>query len=355
MNKNVIVALTSALSLGVGAFAISTNYVDKSLVVDNYKTTVDGSYVTKTYHVTKEKLVENAKDDTETFYAKAGNVKPTPGLSQGLWSNSSGGNVTPEQFNELTRQTYGKAAQSWIDCFGLAMDETNARPVSVSFDPVRDKYGEPGLIHWLQGNTSKWAGLNQNLVSGGHSTISSSGCGPTGLSIIFSSMLRKYITPAEVIAARDNYDKRHPGDSVAGMRNSGNTGAMKQSSKDVCKLVGDLKYRGESLLQCTLEGMNKSRVDETLDAGGMVLFVAHSGGTGSYWTGGGHYVVIRARNGETYYTADGSHDSSDPVRSKGNHDVGHPWADIDNSNHRNVVHYVTPGPGYSNYIEEVIR
>lgn len=352
--------------MAVAGFAVSTNYYDKEDLTQDFKSTTDGSYYTKHLFVNVDAAkaeIENAKKnqdievDGNTVTVTNAELGESVGRMQGLWSKADGTNVTAEEFDQHCQQAYGSYWDSYRDSLGVDMQPQWSNPVSVQYDPYKGKFGDDiGLIHYHQNpNGLVWGTFNQNVHKGGSSAISGSGCGPTALSAAMSTMLHKYITPMEIVAARDTMYLRlgQSANYMHSMWSSGSKGAMVQSSPKVCEFVGNQKYNGQQLLECTLENMIQARVDETLAKGGFIIFVAHDSGTGVYWTGAGHYVAIRAKdeNGN-YYTTDGSHDSAG--RPQGNHDVPHPWSDIANSGYTpGAVHYITPGPGYEDYIKSL--
>lgn len=368
MSKKVIVLLVFCVLIMASTCVYMMSIdVDPDAVVNDFIGTVNGSYFNKYLRVDvspAEAEMESVQYGVEADESVGVNVSvalsATPGSIQGLWSDSTGNTISAEDFNTCVRSVYGAQADKYIECLGIAMDASNSAPLEFNVDKFKDKFGYPGLIHYYQGNPAPWAQLNQNIAVGGYSTMGASSCGYTGLSIAFSSMLHRYITPIEIILARDTYDVRHGTSGyLREMRSVGNTGAMVQSSSRVCEFVQDQKYKGQSLFSCTRGELSKELVDATLDAGGFVLLVTHSAGsrTGKWWTGGGHYIVVRDRSGDKYYTADGSHDSSG--RPQGNSNNEFTWADLNDSGwkhgHDKPVHYITPGPGYESYITDMSK
>lgn len=363
-SKSKILVIGVVGLVAVAGFTLSTNYSNRDDVVQDYKMTTDGSFFRKHLMVQEDSADKTLKVNTEKSDSDSGSnttvvnadLGATSGVMQGLWSKADGSNVTAEEFEQQCQQVYSTYWDGYRQFIGVEMRDSWTNPISVRYDPYKGKFGDDvGLIHYHQNpGVGAWGSFNQNIVKGGSSAISGSGCGPTGLSAIFSTMLHKYITPLEVVAARDTMYLRlgqaasymHP------MWSSGSKGAMVQGSPKVCEFVRNQKYNGKELFSCTVESLIQSRVDETLAVGGMVLLVAHSGHrTGYFWTGGGHYIVIRAKDEQgNYYTVDGSHDS--PNRPQGNHDVPHPWADLNDCGwDAGGVHYITPGPGYQDYLD----
>lgn len=347
--------------LAVSGFLLSTNYADRENIAADFKSTTDGSYFRKYLMVQEDS--SNSKDDVDSSSSDVqADLQATVGQFQGLWSKADGTVISQEEFEQQCQQVYGDYWGTVKGTIGLPMDSSYTAPIEAQYDSFKNKFGDNiGLIHYYQ-IRAPFAGLLQNWVKGHHGqhgadcpTISSSGCGPTALSAIMATMLHKYITPGEFMAARDTWGLRmgQAANAYYGMWSSGDAGAMVQGSGLVCEFVRNQKYNGQSVLECTKENLIQARVDETLAAGGMVLLVPHDSGTGVYWTGGGHYITIRDKDEQgNYYTVDGTHDSTG--RPQGNTDVPHPWSDLQNCGFTaNAVHYVTPGPGYEDYIKSL--
>lgn len=365
-SKSKILVLGVTGLIAVAGFTLSTNYSNRDDVVDDYKTTTDGSFFKKHLVVQEDSADKSLMGNIDSVGGSdnsslsASNLAESPGVMQGLWSKADGTNVTAEEFEQQCQQVYSTYWDGYKQFIGVGMRDGWTNPISVQYDPYKGKFGDDiGLIHYHQNpSIGAWGSFNQNVVKGGNSTLSGSGCGPTGLSAIFSTMLHKYITPLEIVAARDTMYLRlgQSAGYMHSMWSSGNKGAMVQGSAKVCEFVKNQKYNGKELFSCTVESLIQSRVDDTLAAGGMVLLVAHSGHrTGYFWTGGGHYIAIRAKDEQgNYYTVDGSHDSAN--RPEGNHDVPHPWADLNDCGwDAGGVHYITPGPGYQDYINSMAK
>ena len=358
---------------GIAAAAIATcavvtaiTFIPPEGISTSYTSVLDGSQkfqskenFAKQYDIHKQKQEE--VDRKEQGVSGAGKAEATPGKMQGLWSKADGTNVSADEFNEQVKQRFGDYFDTYYEFLGIDMEAAGSVPLKADFDPFANKFDDGiGLIHYYQGGTAPWAQFNQNITKGGSATIGGSGCGPTGLSIIMSTMLHRYITPLEVVAARATYGIRM-GLDPAYMNDAnldGGSGAMCQSSPKVCELVNNLKYNGDSVLTCTLGAANQADVDKTLDAGGMVLIVVHKEKPhGDYWVSGtGHYIVIRARDSSgKYYTSDGTHDQSTGT----NYDLGN----TNNSHDLSLIiaasktpgstHYIVPGPGYDAYINSL--
>lgn len=354
------------------AVATMITFIPPEGIKLGHNNTLSGDYVfqskenfAKKYNVQKQKQGSEDREYDKNNPSGSASIEETPGFIQGLWSKEDGTNVTPEEFNEHCKLVYGSYFDSYYEYLGVAMKAEWTDPVDVEVDKFKNKFGDVGLIHYHQNPGTAWGGFNQNVVNGGSATIGSSGCGPTALSAALSTMLHKYITPLEIVAARDTMYLRlgeQPGymNAMWSGGNRGSTaGAMVQGSTKVCEFVGNLKYNGQQLLECSLGTLDQNKVDDTLSKDGFIILVPHADTeTGKYWTGGGHYIAIREKDSSgLYYTTDGSHDSDNSPRNKGNHNVGHEWSDLQNCawdvNGTNSVHYIIPGPGYESYISSL--
>lgn len=288
-------------------------------------------------------------------------AKSETGVAQGLWSNSAGVTLTSEEFATICRSIVGDA-DSYISLFGIAPKDAGYEQKH-EVDVWKSRFNDDvGTIHYLQGD-GPWGGLRHKFALPSHtSSIAGSGCGSTAMSIIFSTMLHRYITPAEVAAGVGTYNVRYGVNKLFHTPDSG-AGAMDQSS-ELELIFQDMKFNGKSLLQCEhVSTISKDKVDATLDAGGLVMWVSiGKKGKGSYmpvWaSGSGHWVVIRERNVEqgTYYCADGANTSNTDLNAERTADPNTPNTfDTIQAAAKSQVFYITKGPGYEDYINAMSR
>lgn len=296
--------------------------------------------------------------DTSSVSVELNNEK---GVTQGLWSNSAGVTLSSDEFIAICRNTVGDA-DTYISVFGMSPNEVEYTQQH-EVDSWKSKFSDGvGLIHYLQG-VGPWANMRHKFALLEHtSKFSSSGCGSTAMSIVLSTMLHKYINPAEVAAGVGTYNVRYGVNEIF-HSTSKSAGAMDQS-KRLELIFEDMKFNGKSLLLCEhVSTISKEKVDATLDAGGLVMWVSY-GKKGAdewkpVWAGGsGHWVVIRERNVEqgTYYCADGANTSNTELNAQRTADPNTPnvWETIQAAA-KSQVFYITKGPGYDDYIKEMER
>jgi hypothetical protein len=275
-------------------------------------------------------------------------LSETPGLPQGLYCDASGKQLTPEEVAEMYK-TAPNLYESLKDTIGIAPKFSTPELWTGIPDNFKDKFGDGvGVLQYCQFANSDpyWS---KNYVYGGHgnerivsgATFASSSCGFCDLSIIVSTMLHRYITPPEIIMT--SYVS--PQLSVTATKNQRVFSGNVLYSKNVSAVLDCFRFKGKQLFNVSTEGFSQSKVDETLNAGGMVMFVTKS----PLWTGGSHYVVIRYKDSEgNYYTVDsgnwvnGSREGR-PSRKNTFNDIlrgKKPDQDI----------FVTPGEGYADYL-----
>lgn len=275
-------------------------------------------------------------------------LSETPGLPQGLYCDASGKQLTPEEVAEMYK-TAPNLYESLKDTIGIAPKFSTPELWTGIPDNFKDKFGDGvGVLQYCQFQDSDpyWS---KNYVYGGHgnerivsgATFASSSCGFCDLSIIVSTMLHRYITPPEIIMT--SYVS--PQLSVTATKNQRVFSGNVLYSKNVSAVLDCFRFKGKQLFNVSTEGFSQSKVDETLNAGGMVMFVTKS----PLWTGGSHYVVIRYKDSEgNYYTVDsgnwvnGSREGR-PSRKNTFNDITRgkkPDRDI----------FITPGDGYADYL-----
>ena len=275
-------------------------------------------------------------------------LSETPGLPQGLYCDASGKQLTPEEVAEMYK-TAPNLYESLKDTIGIAPKFSTPELWTGIPDNFKDKFGDGvGVLQYCQFENSDpyWS---KNYVYGGHgnerivsgATFASSSCGFCDLSIIVSTMLHRYITPPEIIMT--SYVS--PQLSVTATKNQRVFSGNVLYSKNVSAVLDCFRFKGKQLFNVSTEGFSQSKVDETLNAGGMVMFVTKS----PLWTGGSHYVVIRYKDSEgNYYTVDsgnwvnGSREGR-PIKKNTFNDITRgkkPDQDI----------FITPGEGYADYL-----
>ena len=283
-----------------------------------------------------------------------GNVRiglsATPGLPQGLYCDTSGKQLTPDEVISLYSSSAPNLYNNLKDYLGIAPTISTPEFWNGVPDGFKDKFGDGvGVVHYCQFEPEPYWDKKYVYRSTSDDTIvtnanfRSSSCGFSDLSIITSTMLHKYISPPEIILTSFIAPKISTSPSKDKRVFSGNV----LYSPNADTILDCFKFKGKPLFNVqTGGGLNQNRVDEVLNAGGVVQFVTSN----SIWTGGGHYVIIRHKDSEgNYYTVDsgnwahGTH-SGKPDRKT---TFGELTAGIKSGQEV----YVSPGEGYADYLE----
>lgn len=289
-----------------------------------------------------------------------GTLTSTPGRMQGFYQNAAGVDVSQEEILQICSK-FGDTAP-YVEHFGKSPEELQNTSKFVS-DPWKDKFGDQnyGVIQYLQWAPAYGGLIHKFYQRGARSTLTSSGCGSSAMSIIYSTMLHRYITPTEMCMAIASYNDRY-GTNYFWHATSVDAGAMDQSSRlDV--LFEDMKYNGKSLLSAEHASIDEQKWKDTMNAGGMVCWVSRNGKSyGPYWgNNGGHWVVCRTydKEADVYYMVDsanveGQH-SLNPERTA-DPNTPNTFTTIRNAcKSPNDVWYITPGPGYSDYLSSLSK
>lgn len=263
-------------------------------------------------------------------------LKETKGQFQGLWSDKDGNTLTSEEM--LSYKSKGnKNGQQNSKYVGLA-EESSFQTV-YSFDSFKGKFGDNvGVIWYHQTGNNSWGSFKTHPGAG--DTIPYNFCGGYSTSITLSTMLHRYINPPEIIYAAHSYDARHgTNNAMEFVQGKGKFGAKNQNL-----LINEQMFNGKQVLKATMTStLEKSEVDATLDAGGMVI-VCFNPPIAS--TNAGHYSVIRDKDGNDYYLSDPNHKTDKEFKK-----VNHKFTFTELKNLRGgSVNYVVPGPGYEDYI-----
>jgi hypothetical protein len=147
--------------------------------------------------------------------------------------------------------------------------------------------GPPELGFYNQSTDKRWASKPYPYAAGGSNTISASGCGPSSLAMVISTLGNKILNPYQV------------GQLVQKYHVSGGTdmnGAIK-----IVETYGLKQHKLGSNLQ--------KEVRDTVEGGGLVIMSANPA---SPFTQAGHFVVIRAvsDDGSKFYVGDPADDNS---------------------------------------------
>lgn len=292
-------------------------------------------------------------------------LSETVGLPQGLYCDSSGRQLSPAEVESLFKQTAPNMYSKMIDGIGVKVTE----PYNETPDRFKTMFNaSEGLINYqqwgsIQGQNKlggwqfstkylKWIrGTDGN--GGDYATIHQAGCGFTALSIISSTLLHRYISPAEILMA-GYMSPQLNNDASTNNLSIYAPGRHVLDYSHAATILDTFRYKGEKLFNVRVSyNISKADVDATLDAGGLVELSTHK-----TWTKNGHFIAIREKVVGTdgsvkYYTADGSHNEiAGSATPNGRPNIAHPWEDIANCIPNQVI-YVTTTNAYQNYLNDM--
>lgn len=147
--------------------------------------------------------------------------------------------------------------------------------------------GPPAIAYYHQCQDERWANKPYPYAAGGSNTICASGCGPSSLAMVVSTLGTEILNPDEMGQKAKDYHV------------SGGT-----DMNGAIKLVESYGLR-----QHKLSSSPANEIKDTLKAGGFVIMSANAA---SPFTQAGHFVVIRAMSsdGSKFYVADPADDNS---------------------------------------------
>lgn len=153
-----------------------------------------------------------------------------------------------------------------------------------------------GFIRYDQGSY-RTEPFNRLIVNDGlKHNFTNNGCGLYALSMVLSTLEKKWVSPAEVNVALQTIGVRIGRPHVSNLMSHQGSGATYKEA-----LVHLLKEAGYDVGDYSKK-VNKARLDRTLDAGGMMIYVAkYTAATVGITDGGGHYVVVRERTKDGKY------------------------------------------------------
>ena len=229
-------------------------------------------------------------------------LSETVGIPQGVYSDLNGNPLTGEQVYAMFSSQAPSIADKYRSVIGISPKISTHDLWASLTDRFKDKFGDGiGIIHYMQvrdrGKTEviePYSLMPYHYKARGSDGFSSdktfwgASCGFCSISIVASTLLHKYITPPEVVMASYLSPSLNPDSSSQKTVFNGNV--LEYRSADA--IFDAFRYRGKKLFSVDMGGgLVQSKVDDTLNNGGMVIFV-----TGSrLWTNGGHYVVIREK------------------------------------------------------------
>lgn len=154
-----------------------------------------------------------------------------------------------------------------------------------------------GFVRYCQGWTPN--GVNKEKYNELHYSVNHNfrgyACGLYSAAAIISTMKGIYVNPAEMAIASATYNVRNPNSNLS-LYNL----MISSSAGTDATLVANI-LRECSLTANIATDLEKNKVDEVLNSGGMVFCCVHDrGGSLNYFTDGGHFVVIREKYKDKY-------------------------------------------------------
>lgn len=253
-----------------------------------------------------------------------------------LWSEATGGGmgdpVHKADINHLRADTQGKtgeeavtaAAVSWHKYYEISADQTPQKRINAAKE-VYAKYKD-GAVTTSSGasgcSASQFATVDGFTYFSqydpawadkryGSSTIQQSGCGPTSMAMIISSLSNRTVTPEAVATFGAKYYVDGAGSSHELFAAAATNWGLKSAQL----------------------GVNEAQVKDVLSKGGLIVAT----GTGPYpYTSAGHVIVIRAINADGTYllgnplplAADQGKTSVDTVKNTAWFSKGYTWAEL---------------------------
>lgn len=271
-------------------------------------------------------------------------LKDTPGEFQGFWSDKSGKTLTSDQM-----KTYKSSGNYMGYNVIKEVGKKNADKLSKAYtnDQFTEKFGDNVGVIWYHQSISggNWGNWVSHSGAGYGNTLPKSFCGGYSTCIVLSTLLHKYINPAELLYAAHSYGARHDTNGLPWQDGGGKMLTQTQAS-----LLKEQRYKNKPMF--SVENTNtftQNKVDDILDAGGMVIGCFKN----PIASGGGHFVVIRARKGKAgstnarYFISDPSHNNV--VEKQINHEFAFTrLAELS----KGQINYVKPAAGYKLYIND---
>lgn len=277
-------------------------------------------------------------------------LKESKGEFQAFWSDKNGKTLSS---NEMKSYKNTGNCSTLLQYVGTKETGT-CLTGQYKNDPFAKKFGDNiGCIHYHQGGTgSSGSNTYYNLSPSGGASNFYSFCGGYTVAMGLSTMLHRYVNPAEIAYAGQTASKRNGNDC----KPEGDGGALYQAKQR--KLWDEQRYNGKQMFKTELidaasakSDKNKfadadRRIKKCLDSGGMVGISCSppiAGGTG-------HYVLLRSYKGDKYFilNSTGTTDSGDKGINTG-HTLS--WF-LSHLGGTSTYLVITPDKGYEQYISD---
>lgn len=218
--------------------------------------------------------------------------EPAKGVASGLWG------TTEELANYIESSSANgidkDAMRQMLDYVGMAPKAYGTSTwVDYGTRKGGDKFKGPdglGMVCYHQGSASG-SGEPYNAIDyqGGHD-LTGSGCGFIALANALSTLEKKWVNPAEVLIAMGTTSER--GGYASHVVAASNGAAYSSALAQVAQQAGYTAVWGGDKENGSTIGFSQSKVDDVIDAGGLVVAVLR-GLPVSSKADSAHYIVIR--------------------------------------------------------------
>jgi hypothetical protein len=232
-----------------------------------------------------------AVTSSTTAQSTSGGLVGTLGQYSGLWADLDG---------DIAKTTDG-SNQDWKNLAQYVGHDPKSK-ISYENDQWVSLNGY-GVVTYKQGKDFDYNNIKYSKSSKDSYTFGSSSCSVCSSAMVMSTMTGLKVTPAEVAIAANTLTTR-------GKANPWSGNVMTISG--ITTLFKDAGFTAEMK-----SGFDQSTINGVLDNNGFVIFVI--GGNTPWGNTTGHYITLRGRNGDTYYTADSG--GKNPTK-------GFTWAEI---------------------------
>lgn len=297
-------------------------------------------------------------------------LESTPGVPQGIYYNwAEQRQYTSDEMYNLFKTQFPNLFAKYQPTFGWwHYYDTSETKATYDGDRWTELFGEIGIIPYDQAENNgsgQWQeqqwhiglGSNRYLDSTVGGRFGSNACGLCSRAIVVSTMLHRIVTPTECLMAIALSPTLSSSGYKGNYHASGDSNAFLHTDSAV--IFDSFVYKGKNLFSLEYGGStDEAKINEVLGKGGMVIGVTHNNADG--WCGSGHYIVITGKDSNGLYR---EADSSAKARRKNPNDntsmfKGHTLAEWQKRHTRSgktfdQFTYVTPGPGYAEYIKDV--
>lgn len=284
-------------------------------------------------------------------------LKEDKGKFQALWTDSSGKNMTQDNWDKLVQKYPPFNSGSYLNFVGV--NDTPKNDYSaVSEDRFKKQFTDGvGYIHYTQGanGNSDMNGLIQHrgcTFSQAH--LGQNFCGGFCTSMVMSTYLHRYVTPIEIAIAAETYSERH-GKSIPMFADTEKAKSGVFLMSGASALFNEQRFNGEALFETsykngdngTIPIPSQSELDSIIEKNGAVIFVARPDYHGL--TGSGHYIWIRGKTSDGKYLLGNSTANATTYKN-----LNYEWSYSELQSVDKAQQYciILPTKAYNNYISQ---